>query len=121
MKLLPRINPVTLKELRQLVRSRLVVWGMMVLPLVYLTFTGLVLSAEMRGIDPVEATYGKGLGTGPLAATKVVKKGGFSPENQKKRGKIEKSGRKILSVRGDVVILHRFCAKNERRGSARDP
>ena len=72
MKLLPRINPVTLKELRQLVRSRLIVWGMMVLPLVYLTFTGLVLSAEMRGIDPVEATYGKGLGTGPLAAVSII-------------------------------------------------
>ena len=72
MKLLPRINPVTLKELRQLVRSRLIVWGMMVLPLIYLTVTGLVLSAEMHGIDPVEATYGKGLGTGTLAAVSII-------------------------------------------------
>ena len=36
MTLLPRINPVTLKELRQLMRSRLIVWGMVVLPVLLL-------------------------------------------------------------------------------------
>ena len=72
MKLQLSINPVTLKELRQLVRSRLILWGMVALPIVLLVATALVLSAEMHGLSPMEATYGKGLGTGPLIAVTVV-------------------------------------------------
>ena len=72
MKLQFRINPVTLKELRQLVRSRLILWGMAVLPIVLLVTTALVLSAEMHGMSPMEATYGKGLGTGPLIAVAAI-------------------------------------------------
>ncbi|MBR0506830.1 MAG: hypothetical protein IJJ84_15630 [Kiritimatiellae bacterium] len=72
MKLQLSINPVTLKELRQLVRSRLILWGIVALPIVLLVATALVLSAEMHGLSPMEATYGKGLGTGPLIAVTAV-------------------------------------------------
>ena len=72
MKLQFRINPVTLKELRQLVRSRLILWGMAVLPIVLLVTTAIVLSAEMHGMSPMEVTYGKGLGGGPLIAVAVI-------------------------------------------------
>ena len=69
---LPRINPVTLKELRQLVRSRLILWGMALFPVVLLATTAIVLSSEMHDMSPVEATYGNGLGGKPLAAVAVL-------------------------------------------------
>lgn len=69
---LPRINPVTLKELRQLVRSRLILWGMAVFPIVLLATTAIVLSSEMHDMSPVEATYGNGLGKKPLIAVAVI-------------------------------------------------
>ncbi len=72
MKLVPQINPVTLKELRQLVRSRLIIWGMVALPAIILVVVALVLIAEMEGLSTVEATYGKGLGEGPLIAVSVI-------------------------------------------------
>ena len=72
MKLQFRINPVTLKELRQLVRSRLILWGMAVLPIVLLVTTAIVLSSEMHDMSPMEVTYGKGLGGGPLIAVAVI-------------------------------------------------
>ena len=69
---LPRINPVTLKELRQLVRSRLILWGMALFPVVLLAVTASVLSSEMHDLSPEEATYGNGLGGKPLAAVSVI-------------------------------------------------
>ena len=72
MKLQFRINPVTLKELRQLVRSRLILWGMAVLPILLLVTTAIVLSSEMHDMSPMEVTYGKGLGGGPLIAVAVI-------------------------------------------------
>ena len=72
MKLVPQINPVTLKELRQLVRSRLIIWGMVALPAIILVVVALVLVAEMEGLSTIEATYGKGLGQGPLTAVAVI-------------------------------------------------
>ena len=72
MKLTPRINPVALKELRQLVRSRLIIWGMAAMPAILLAITSLVLSSEMRGLTPAEVTYGKGLGEGTLTAATIV-------------------------------------------------
>ncbi len=72
MKLQFSINPVTLKELRQLVRSRLILWGMAVLPIVLLVTTAIVLSSEMHDMSPMEVTYGKGLGGGPLIAVAVI-------------------------------------------------
>ncbi len=72
MKLQFRINPVTLKELRQLVRSRLILWGMALFPVVLLATTAIVLSSEMHDMSPMEVTYGKGLGGGPLVAVSVI-------------------------------------------------
>jgi len=72
MTLLPQINPVALKELRQLMRARLIVWGMVVLPIVLLGATGIVLAAEMHDLSPAEISFGKGLGTGPLVAVSAI-------------------------------------------------
>ena len=72
MKFQPRINPVTLKELRQLVRSRLILWGMVALPIVLILATGAVLLSEMHDISIQEAMYGKGLGEEPLIAVSII-------------------------------------------------
>ena len=72
MKFQPRINPVTLKELRQLVRSRLILWGMVALPIVLILATGAVLLSEMHDISSQEAMYGKGLGEEPLIAVSII-------------------------------------------------
>ena len=72
MKLKLQINPVTLKELRQLVRSRIILWGMVALPIALLIAMIIVLSDDMHGMSPVEIMYGKGLGEAPLAATTVI-------------------------------------------------
>ncbi len=72
MKFQPRINPVTLKELRQLVRSRLIIWGMVALPIVLILATGAVLLSEMHDISIQEAMYGKGLGEEPLIAVSII-------------------------------------------------
>ena len=72
MKFQPRINPVTLKELRQLVRSRLILWGMVALPIILLAAVAIVLSSEMYDMSPMEAMYGNGLGKNPLVAVSIV-------------------------------------------------
>lgn len=72
MKLKLQINPVTLKELRQLVRSRIILWGMVALPIVLLIAMIVVLSDDMHGMSPMEVMYGGGLGGGPLAAATVI-------------------------------------------------
>ena len=72
MKLKLQINPVTLKELRQLVRSRIILWGMVALPIVLLIAMIVVLSDDMHGMSPMEVMYGNGLGGGPLAAATVI-------------------------------------------------
>ena len=72
MKFQPRINPVTLKELRQLVRSRLILWGMVALPIVLILANGAVLLSEMHDMSIQEAMYGKGLGEEPLIAVSII-------------------------------------------------
>ena len=72
MKLPLRINPVTLKELRQLVRSRIILWGMVAFPIVLLIAMIIVLSDDMHGMSPMEIMYGKGLGKSPLNATTAI-------------------------------------------------
>ena len=72
MKFLPRINPVTLKELRQLVRSRIILWGMAAFPIVLMVAMTVVLSSEMHSMSAVEVMYGKGLGEDPLLATAAI-------------------------------------------------
>ncbi len=72
MKLKLQINPVTLKELRQLVRSRIILWGMVALPIVLLIAMIVVLSDDMHGMSPMEVMYGNGLGEGPLNVTTLI-------------------------------------------------
>lgn len=67
-----RLNPVALKELRQLVRSRVITWGIVAFPLLLLAATALTLAAEMHGLDPGELLYGEGLGEGPFVAYSVI-------------------------------------------------
>ena len=72
MKFTPRINPVTLKELRQLVRSRIILWGMAALAVVLFVATAIVLISQRHDITPLEAAYGNGLGVGPMIAASIV-------------------------------------------------
>ena len=72
MKLKLQINPVTLKELRQLVRSRIILWGMVALPIALLIAMTIVLSDDMHGMSPMEVMYGNGLGEGPLNVTTLI-------------------------------------------------
>ena len=72
MKLKLQINPVTLKELRQLVRSRIILWGMVALPIVLLIAMIVVLSDDMHGMSPMEVMYGNSLGEGPLNVTTLI-------------------------------------------------
>ena len=72
MKIKLQINPVTLKELRQLVRSRIILWGMVALPIALLIAMIIVLSDDMHGMSPMEVMYGNGLGEGPLNVTTLI-------------------------------------------------
>lgn len=55
------INPVTLKELRQLVRSRFILWAMFLYPILLLVICGCVLSSALNDVgnstDPVANAY----------------------------------------------------------------
>ena len=66
------INPVALKELRQLVRSRLILWGMVALPIILLVAMALVLSVQTRDLSPTEIALGKGFGESTLIAVSIV-------------------------------------------------
>ena len=66
------INPVALKELRQLVRSRLILWGMVALPIILLVAMALVLSVQTRDLSPTEIALGKGFGQGTLIAVSII-------------------------------------------------
>ena len=68
----PGINPVALKELRQLVRSRLILWGMVALPIILLAAMALVLSVQTRDLSPTEIALGKGFGEGTLIAVSII-------------------------------------------------
>lgn len=55
------INPVTLKELRQLVRTRFILWAMFLYPMLLLVVTACTLSSSLESpryiTDPLERTY----------------------------------------------------------------
>lgn len=58
---LTAVNPVTLKELRQLVRSRIILWALFLYPILLLVVCGSILSSELRHLDdiggPAERAY----------------------------------------------------------------
>ena len=72
MKFNPRFNPVALKELRQLVRSRVIVWGVAVFPVVLLLITSVVLAGSMHDLTPEQISLGKGFGASTLTGVSVV-------------------------------------------------
>ena len=73
------VNPVTLKELRQLVRSRIILWAMFLFPILLLAVDGLVVASQMPhaepGKDPATLAYESLMmtaGPGVLAATAIL-------------------------------------------------
>ena len=66
------INPVALRELRQLVRSKVVTVGLAVFPGILFVFTMLAVSTAMRDKPPEELAFGDGLGTGPFTMIAVM-------------------------------------------------
>lgn len=65
-------NPVALKELRQLVRSRLITFALVLYPVLLLVVTILTLSASMHGESPAEIAFGRGHGQPPFIACSIV-------------------------------------------------
>ena len=68
----PSINPVALRELRQLVRSRVVTWGLATFPMILFVFTALTVATAMSGYSPTELAFGKGMGKSPFVAVSVI-------------------------------------------------
>ena len=66
------LNPVALKELRQLVRARLVTFALVVYPLILFAATALAVSSKMGYKSPEEIAYGPGLADGPYVAASIV-------------------------------------------------
>lgn len=58
-----RMNPVTLKELRQLVRTRLVTWSIVIYALLIWVITAIVVAACTDNKSPIDLLYGRGFGT----------------------------------------------------------
>lgn len=68
----PTLNPVFLKELRQLVRSRVVGWGLLVYPIVLFIATALCVAAERGHGSRLEFDLGSGHGIPPCIATGII-------------------------------------------------
>lgn len=66
------INPVTLKELRQLVRSRVISISLFIYPIVLFAVVALTVSAAISNKSAEELAYGMGLGTEPFVAATIV-------------------------------------------------
>jgi len=66
------LNPVALRDLRQLVRSRIVSVGLAVFPGLLFAFTMLSVSNAMSGKPREELAFGDGLGSGPFTMVSVL-------------------------------------------------
>ena len=66
------INPVALRELRQLVRSKVVSICLAVFPGLLFVFTMLAVSNAMSGKSPDELALGEGLGSGPFTTVSIL-------------------------------------------------
>lgn len=69
------INPVTLKELRQLVRSRIMLWAMFLYPVLLLVVCWCVLAAELRQHDSVGDAVGRAYAMMSVAAGRSLTTG----------------------------------------------
>ena len=72
MKLSFSINPVALREIRQLVRSKVITVGLAAFPGALFVFTMLAVSAAMNGKSHEELMFGDGIASGPLDMVSVV-------------------------------------------------
>jgi hypothetical protein len=66
------INPVALRELRQLVRSRVVTWSFATFPPILFGLTMLAVASEMKDFDAQEIAIRDGIGESPLAMASVI-------------------------------------------------
>lgn len=66
------INPVALRELRQLVRSKIITMSLAIFPGILFVFTMLAVSTAMRDKPPEELAFGDGLGNGPFTMVSVI-------------------------------------------------
>ena len=66
------INPVALRELRQLVRSKIITMSLAIFPGILFVFTMLAVSTAMRDKPPEELAFGDGLGDGPFVMVSVI-------------------------------------------------
>lgn len=66
------INPVALRELRQLVRSKIITMSLAIFPGILFVFTMLAVSTAMRDKPPEELAFGDGLGEGSFVMVSVI-------------------------------------------------
>ena len=65
-------NPVALKELRQLVRSRTIIIGMILYPILLTIVSALTVSFRMQGRTKSDILLGPGLGEAPFYVAAVI-------------------------------------------------
>lgn len=66
------LNPVALKELRQLVRSKIVLWGLVLFPALQFVAGLCAIASQVSDKSPAELAFGKGCGTPPFGVYTVI-------------------------------------------------
>ena len=66
------LNPVALRELRQLVRSRVITWGLALFPAALFGFTMLATSSATGHLTQEEMAFGDGVGEKPFTMVSVI-------------------------------------------------
>ena len=66
------LNPVALRELRQLVRSRVITWSFALYPAILFGFTMLAVATAMGKRSAEDIAFGSGIGEGPFTMVTVI-------------------------------------------------
>lgn len=66
------LNPVALRELRQLVRSRVITWSFALYPAILFGFTMLAVATAMGNRSAEDIAFGNGIGEGPFTMVAVI-------------------------------------------------
>ena len=66
------LNPVALRELRQLVRSRVITWSFALYPAILFGFTMLAVATAMGKRSAEDIAFGSGIGEGPFTMVAVI-------------------------------------------------
>lgn len=66
------LNPVALRELRQLVRSRVITWSFALYPAILFGFTMLAVATAMGQRSAEDIAFGSGIGEGPFTMVAVI-------------------------------------------------